>query len=170
MAPTTGSGFLGASTPDGTPEVEAAPGRTLDGAGALVAAPAALVAGSGSAGAAGACCASGTGSWRSGPGSLLVLANPRGALDARVDAWLVDNSMPIMGGMELTRRLRAMGVTAPIVGVTGNALAEDRDAFLAAGATAVALKPCSIARLREVFAELGQRLPDEDEHEGGGDS
>ncbi len=38
-----------------------------------------------------------------------------------------------MDGLEATRRLRAMGFQRPIVALTGNALAEDQEAFLKAG-------------------------------------
>ena len=70
-----------------------------------------------------------------------------------------DGNMPVMDGLELTRRLRAGGVRAPIVAVTGNALQEDQAAFIEAGASAVLTKPSTTAKLQETLAGLGARLP-----------
>lgn len=67
---------------------------------------------------------------------------------------LMDREMPTMNGHEATRRLRAAGIEVPIIAVTGNALKEDRDAFLDAGATDVLTKPVRMAQLRTVLAEL----------------
>jgi len=67
--------------------------------------------------------------------------------------------MPVMDGPELIARLRARGVRAPIVAVTGNALEEDQADILAAGASAVLPKPCTAAKLHETLAALGYRLP-----------
>lgn len=38
--------------------------------------------------------------------------------------------MPIMDGIEASRRIRTAGFTAPIVGLTGNATKECRNAYL----------------------------------------
>ena len=58
------------------------------------------------------------------------------------DLVVTDMMMPVMGGAELIRRLRADPVTAriPILAVTG-------DAHLASGADTVLVKPCQRARL-----------------------
>lgn len=61
--------------------------------------------------------------------------------------------------MQLTSRLRAMGYTNPIFGVTGNALAEDREEFVRAGANFVLTKPCTGQQLRETIARFGLALP-----------
>lgn len=50
-------------------------------------------------------------------------------------------------GHATARTLRRLGVTAPIIGVTGNALLEDQLAFKKAGADAVITKPCTAAAL-----------------------
>lgn len=57
------------------------------------------------------------------------------------DLVLMDGSMPIMSGLEATTILRRHGVRVPVVAVTGNALSEDVEAFMKAGADAVLLKP-----------------------------
>ena len=51
------------------------------------------------------------------------------------DLVLMDGNMPVMSGVAATKQLRAMGVKIPIHAVTGNALAEDVQEFLSAGAT-----------------------------------
>lgn len=76
------------------------------------------------------------------------------------DAVCMDASMPVLDGYEATRRLRGeLGYDGVIVGVTGNALAEDQAAFMRAGADKVHLKPvdsrllvADIRRLLEVAA------------------
>ena len=68
------------------------------------------------------------------------------------DLILMDGNMPILGGIEATRQLRAMGVTIPIYAVTGNAMAEDTAEFLRAGATPPILtKPVQQKELHRVL-------------------
>ncbi len=62
---------------------------------------------------------------------------------ATCDMILIDKEMPVMDGLEATRELRAMGISIPIVGLTGNALDSDRNQFLAAGIDEFFTKPIS---------------------------
>lgn len=54
---------------------------------------------------------------------------------------LMDMSMPVMGGAEATRILRGEKVTIPIVALTANALVENKEEALKAGATEFVTKP-----------------------------
>ena len=53
------------------------------------------------------------------------------------DTILMDSEMPVMNGPDTTRKLRKMGCTTAILGVTGNVLSEDVDHFKAQGADEV---------------------------------
>jgi two-component system, sensor histidine kinase len=64
---------------------------------------------------------------------------------------LTDISMPIMGGVELTKRVRQSesleGPSLPIIAVTGHVSPEDHALFLAAGMNDVLIKPVEIENL-----------------------
>ncbi len=64
------------------------------------------------------------------------------------DVLLTDVNMPRMNGYDLARKLRAQGVTAPIVGVTANAMREEEERCLAAGMTSWLVKPIELRTLR----------------------
>jgi CheY-like chemotaxis protein len=65
------------------------------------------------------------------------------------DAILMDFVMPNMNGPAATQAIRALGYTGLIIGVTGNALTEDKSTFLQAGATEVLLKPLKMKTLQK---------------------
>lgn len=62
---------------------------------------------------------------------------------------LTDGNMPLMDGYTAAAKLRQLGVTARIVGITGDASAEDMAKFTKAGADAVLPKPVRGAALVE---------------------
>jgi CheY-like chemotaxis protein len=74
------------------------------------------------------------------------------------DAILMDFEMPVMNGPAATARLRDMGCTSLIVGVTGNVLPGDKRAFKSAGADCVLPKPLVLEDLSRVLAN-GTRTP-----------
>ncbi len=86
----------------------------------------------------------------SGPEALLLL-------ETRVYTILfLDNVMPGMSGIEVAKKVREnehYGTSAAlaIIGITGNALQEDVEEFLRAGADHVLVKPISYTILRSLL-------------------
>jgi CheY-like chemotaxis protein len=77
----------------------------------------------------------------------------------RFDAVLMDVRMPVMDGVEATRRIRALPPPAgrvPIVRLTANVVASERERYLAAGMDACLAKPVDWGRLFAVLARLGE--------------
>jgi CheY-like chemotaxis protein len=74
---------------------------------------------------------------------------------------LMDIQMPVMGGIEATKRIRASasGATVPIIAVTANAFAEDKARCFAAGMNDFISKPFNPDQL---FAIIRKWLPDGD--------
>ena len=74
------------------------------------------------------------------------------------DLVLMDIQMPVMDGYEATRRIRALDdeakATIPIVAVTANAFAEDRQKVLDAGMNGYLAKPYAIPDMLDVIAEF----------------
>ena len=81
------------------------------------------------------------------------------AVEARAfDVILMDRHMPEMGGLEATRRIRAMeglNATLPVIGVTAAVDERDAAACLEAGMDDVITKPIDPAALAEVLARFG---------------
>ncbi len=82
--------------------------------------------------------------------------NGRAALDAlaakAVDVILMDIQMPVMDGLEATRRIRAgeagpERAATPVIAMTAYAMAEDRERFLAAGLDGHIAKPVDAKEL-----------------------
>jgi len=91
---------------------------------------------------------------------VLCVANGLEALqalrDAEFDLVLMDCQMPEMDGYEATRRLRQSADSTrnrdiPVIALTANALATDRDQCIAAGMTDFLSKPVDRARLEQAL-------------------
>lgn len=82
----------------------------------------------------------------------------------RFDCVLMDVQMPVMDGVEATRRIRAGEVGAvnqniPILAVTAHAMKGDREDFLAAGMNGYLAKPVERTDLRRTLAEMFRAQP-----------
>ncbi|WVF71708.1 hypothetical protein IAT40_006516 [Kwoniella sp. CBS 6097] len=90
----------------------------------------------------------------------------------RFDCVFLDNQMPLMSGVEVAREVRDMGCPIFIVGCTGNALREDQEEYIAAGADGIIPKPIHQKSLVEMIKEARRRVAGETrpkETGGGGD-
>ncbi|WP_413729745.1 two-component system sensor histidine kinase RcsC [Sodalis sp. RH22] len=74
-----------------------------------------------------------------------------------VDIILTDVNMPNMDGYQLTRRLRGQGVQLPVIGVTANALAEEKQRCLDAGMDNCLSKPVTLSVLQPALAHFSQQ-------------
>jgi signal transduction histidine kinase len=97
-----------------------------------------------------------------------IADNGRLALDAlaagnRFDLVLMDCQMPEMDGFEATRQIRAMeaptGSHLPIVALTANAMAGDRELCLAAGMDDFLSKPFQLHELSGMLGKWGGASP-----------
>ena len=74
------------------------------------------------------------------------------------DIILMDIQMPVMNGLEATRRLRANPrfVDTPIIALTALAMPGDRERCLEAGASEYMSKPVSLKILKKTIENLLQ--------------
>lgn len=78
---------------------------------------------------------------------------------SRFDLILMDVHMPVMDGIEATRRIRALpGSTGktPIVALTANVMAGEQERYLGVGMDAVLMKPMDRDRVRAVIREFAR--------------
>ncbi|MEM6677636.1 MAG: response regulator [Pseudomonadota bacterium] len=87
--------------------------------------------------------------------TLAVAADGQEALEAvasRVpDLVLLDIQLPVLDGLEVTRRLRADGYTVPLIALTANAREADRATYLNAGMDGYLAKPIKVDDLYAIL-------------------
>jgi two-component system response regulator MprA len=87
------------------------------------------------------------------------------AADTSPDLFVLDVTMPTMGGLEACRQLRAAGDRTPILMLTARDGISDRVAGLDAGADDYLVKPFALqellARVRALLRRVATDLPDE---------
>ncbi|KAF8159373.1 hypothetical protein B0H34DRAFT_703185 [Crassisporium funariophilum] len=69
----------------------------------------------------------------------------------------LDNQMPVMSGLSVVEKLRELGRTDYIVGVTGNALLSDQEEYLDAGVDRVLTKPVLERSLKDILVHADER-------------
>lgn len=86
-----------------------------------------------------------------------VAADGQEALEAvetvAYDLVFMDVQMPVMDGLEATRRLRAAGHVMPVIAMTAHAAPSDREISLVAGMNDHLTKPLSPDRLRRMLTD-----------------
>lgn len=90
--------------------------------------------------------------------NLDFAVNGEAALESAVsgsyDLIFMDIEMPIMGGLEATRRIQdEMGDSAPpIIALTAHAMDGDRERFMEAGMSDYLTKPIDLGALQEIIS------------------
>ena len=84
-------------------------------------------------------------------------------ISLKPDAVFMDINMPVMDGLEATRRIRSMNrrdaMTIPIVAMSANAFQEDVEKSLAAGLNEHLTKPLDEKKLTETMKKyLGNKM------------
>ena len=69
------------------------------------------------------------------------------------DLILMDMKMPVMGGLEATRKIREFNNRIPIIALTANAFDADRISALDAGCNEFLAKPLKKSQLLELFSK-----------------
>jgi two-component system capsular synthesis sensor histidine kinase RcsC len=75
-----------------------------------------------------------------------------------IDIVLSDVNMPNMDGYRLTQRIRQLGLTLPVVGVTANALAEEKQRCIESGMDSCLSKPVTLDIIRQTLALYAERV------------
>ncbi|KAG7556581.1 Signal transduction response regulator receiver domain [Arabidopsis suecica] len=88
-----------------------------------------------------------------------VVTNGKEAVDVycsgrNYDLILMDMDMPIMNGIQATKRLREMGIESKIAGVTTRANEGEKQEFMEAGLNDFQEKPLTISKLLSILHKL----------------
>jgi CheY-like chemotaxis protein len=81
------------------------------------------------------------------------------ASSERPDVILMDLSLPVLDGWQATREIKGAADTKhiPVIALTANAMAGDREKALAAGCDDYDTKPVELPRLLEKIKQLAER-------------
>ena len=100
---------------------------------------------------------------RSSGCTVTVVSNGRQAVEQvatlQPDLILMDCQMPVMDGYESVRRIRAAGHVMPILALTANVTASDRERCVTAGMDGVLVKPIQPEALRAAVLRVAARSP-----------
>jgi CheY-like chemotaxis protein len=77
--------------------------------------------------------------------------------DSKYHVIFLDNQMPVLSGLKTIEKLREVGRGDFVVGVTGNALLDDQQEYLAAGVDHVLTKPVLERSLRGMLLLADER-------------
>ncbi|KAI4326400.1 hypothetical protein MLD38_031721 [Melastoma candidum] len=88
-----------------------------------------------------------------------VVGNGKEAVDIHVsgkqfDLILMDIDMPVMNGIEATRKLRDMGIRSVITGVSSHTLDHVKQEFIEAGIDEYHEKPLTSAKLLSILKQI----------------
>ena len=75
-----------------------------------------------------------------------------------IDIVLSDVNMPNMDGYRLTQRIRQLEMTLPVIGVTANALAEEKQRCLESGMDSCLSKPVTLDILKHTLATYAAQV------------
>ncbi|MGO9112271.1 MAG: response regulator [Thermoguttaceae bacterium] len=73
------------------------------------------------------------------------------------DLILMDIQMPVMDGYQATRHLHEAGYRLPVVAVTANAMAGDREKFIEAGGDDYISKPFVVSEIANLVKRLARQ-------------
>ncbi|XVF21450.1 hypothetical protein REPUB_Repub12eG0091400 [Reevesia pubescens] len=88
-----------------------------------------------------------------------VVENGKEAVDVHCsgknfDLILMDMDMPIMNGIEATRKLREMGIRSVIAGVSSHSMEEEIQEFIGAGLDDYQEKPLTLSKLISIIRKI----------------
>ena len=76
----------------------------------------------------------------------------------QLDAYLIDNRLPQLCGVELCRRIRQFDLYTPIIFYSGDANSSQKEEALLAGAQGYVVKPASCDEVLEALLAVVKRL------------
>ncbi|GMY06151.1 two-component response regulator 24-like [Fagus crenata] len=90
-----------------------------------------------------------------------VVGNGKEAIDVHCsgknfDLILMDMDMPVMNGIEATRKLRAMGIRSMIAGVSANSREQEKQEFMEAGLDDYQEKPLTTSKLVSILHKVNK--------------